>query len=224
MEAFFCNFNEGKDRDDLNGLRDFYVKQSQKAGLAVPDAYLWTLNKGGSPNAMIWVNMYESLTAFAAANDAYRAAPETDEVDERSEEIIACEAHLGQVSYVFVRDPEQDDAESATLASYACNLRPGHGPAHVGALLEHIASVNASMGDGAMDALIQISPATGTLTTPDLYVVAVSYRGAAAWAQHLADLEAAPGGRAVLAHFNDVLDCQMGLWDAERIVDGNRAP
>ena len=57
LEVFQCNYNDGKDRDDLNALRDFYLKQAQKADYATPDAFLWTMTNGSWPNTHVWLSL-----------------------------------------------------------------------------------------------------------------------------------------------------------------------
>ncbi|MEM8769537.1 MAG: hypothetical protein AAGE43_19025, partial [Pseudomonadota bacterium] len=66
MATFACNFNDGKDMDDLRSARDFYVRESGKEGLETAPAYVWSLFKGGVPFDHIWFDLYANLGAFTA--------------------------------------------------------------------------------------------------------------------------------------------------------------
>jgi hypothetical protein len=76
LEAFFCNYNPGKDRDDLDSATNFYMKQAKKAGFTTPNAFLWTHNKGTAPADIVWMNVHESLVAYGASDDAAAASSE----------------------------------------------------------------------------------------------------------------------------------------------------
>ena len=217
LEGHLCTYNEGQDREDLDALKDFYLKQAEKAGYKAPLAYLWTANLGVQPYDFAWVNVHESLSEFAAANDAYAASSELAQASERANKVMTCQANLSPYSYVF-RKESAPEAVPLAIASYGCDLRPGQGFGELQALMDHISTVNQSMGDQALDEVVQVMPLTGDLHGPDVYVMAVSSRGASGWGEHLDAINASPAGRAVNAHFNAVLNCRMNLWNAEPFI------
>ncbi len=220
LEVFQCNYNSGKDRDDLNALRDFYLKQAEKVGYATPDAFLWTMTNGSWPNRLAWINVYEDLNAYSKSYDAVAASSDLAAVNERSETVMTCVPALGNYAHAFIRDPDAEGPWEATVASYACDLRPEQDMNDLQSLMEHVATVNQSMGDDAMDELLHFIPMTGLHDQPDVLVFAASRRGASSWSSHLALLEGSAAGRAVLAHFDSVLDCRLSLWDVEQMVGG----
>jgi hypothetical protein len=220
LEVFQCNYNSGKDRDDVNALRDYYVKQAEKVGYSTPDAFLWTMTNGSWPNQLAWINVHEDLNAYAKSYDAVAASSELAAVNERAETVMTCMPALGTYAHAFIRDPDAEGPWEATVASYACNLRPEQDMSDLASLMEHVATVNEAMGDDAMDELLHFIPTTGMHDQPDVFVFGASRSGASSWASHLALLEGSAAGRAVLAHFDSVLDCRLSLWDVEQMVGG----
>jgi hypothetical protein len=220
LEVFQCNYNSGKDRDDLNALRDFYLKQAKKVNYTPPDAFLWTMTNGSWPTTLTWVNVHEDLNAYSRSYDTIAASTDLAAVNKRAETVMTCVPALGSYAHAFIRDPDAQGPWEATVASYACDLRPEQDMSDLEDLMEHVAMVNQSMGDDAMDELLHFIPMTGLNNQPDVLVFAASRRGASSWSSHLALLEQSGAGRAVLAHFDSVLDCRLSLWDVEQIVGG----
>ncbi|MDH3641055.1 MAG: hypothetical protein OES38_03110 [Gammaproteobacteria bacterium] len=218
LEAFFCIYNDGKDRDDLDAATSFYLKQAEKAGFAAPTSYLWTLNKGTGPADIVWVNAHESLSAFGASSDAFAASEDMAAAGERFSTVADCQPNLATVSTVFARE-DADDGGATALATYACNFRPGASPAAMLGVHTSIAEWNKSLGDDALNGVYQIVPMTGNAQTPDVAIVAVA-ENTAAWAAHVESLGASPAGQATSGIFGAVLDCTTSLWWSEQIVGG----
>ena len=220
LEAFFCTYNDGKDRGDLDDATSFYVKQAEKAGLTPPPAYLWTHNKGGAGVDIVWLNVHESLVAWGASDDAGAASSEMAAAGARFDSVGSCTDNLAIVTPVIApADPDDNPADGATVATYACNFRPGAGPNALPDLTSHIASVNADMGDAGLDAAYQIVPLTAGPQGPEVVLVAVA-DDTASWATNIATLNSTPAGQAMIRHFNAVVDCTMNLWHSEQIVGG----
>lgn len=219
LEAFFCTYNPGKDRGDLDSATSYYEKQAEKAGFTRPPAYLWTHMKGTAPADIVWVNVHESLVAYGASADAGAAASEMTAVDERYDTVATCQDNLGMATAVIAPDPEDDGTGSATLATYACNFRGAAGPADLPDLAGHIAEVNAGMGEAGLDAAFQIVPLTSGPEGPDVVLVAVA-DNTEKWATNIATLNTTPAGQSLVRHFNAVVDCGMNLWTSEQVVGG----
>jgi hypothetical protein len=217
LEAFFCTYNPGKDRGDLDSATSFYKKQAEKAGITPPPAYLWTHMKGTAPADIVWVAVHQNLVAFGAALDAEAASSEIAAVNERYDTVANCQPNLGVVTPVIAPDPESDYSEGATLATYACNFQPGSGPADLGDLTNHIAGVNAGMGDAGLAAAFQIVPLTSDAQGPDVVFVARA-SNTEAWATNIATLNTTPAGQSMVRHFNAVVDCGMNLWTTEQVM------
>jgi hypothetical protein len=168
----------------------------------------------------VWVNSHESLSAFGASNDAFAASDEMVAVTERFDSVASCQPNLGMVSTVFAREGADDGGGATALATYACNFRPGVGPANMGGVHASIAEWNRGLGDDALNGVYQIVPMTGNADTPDVVIVAVA-ENTAAWAGHIESLNASPAGQATAGIFGAVLDCSTSLWRSEQIVGGD---
>jgi len=214
LETFFCTYNDGKDRGDLDAATSYYLKQADKAGITPPPAYLWTLNKGTSPADIVWLNAHESMAAFAAADDAGLGSPELAAAQTRFDSVGDCTPVLGLVSQIYTADPGPKYDGRTAVASYACSFRKGIGPDAMGDLAGHIASVNAGMGDDSAAAVFQVVPQNAG---PDVVLLAVG-EGTSGWNRHLEALGASEAGQGLLRHFNTILECEMNLWRVEQIV------
>jgi hypothetical protein len=219
LEAFFCNYNPGKDRDDLDSATNFYMKQAKKAGFTTPNAFLWTHNKGTAPADIVWMNVHESLVAYGASDDAAAASSEMADVNDRYDSVATCQAGLGIGTPIITPDPAAAGLEMSTLAAYACTFRHGVGPDALVDLRNHIRETNEGMGDAGLAAAFQIEPMTGGANASDVVFVAVA-ESTEAWAANLAMLNSTPAGQLLVRHFNMVVDCDMNLWWSEQVVGG----
>lgn len=220
VEAFLCNYVDGKDRDDLDAATGFYLKQAEKAGITAPPAYLWTRYKGSAPYELVWFNVHENVSAFGAHTDALAASEDMTAAGERFDTVVSCQADLGAVTTVFEREGAEDDDGVATIAAFGCNAKGPMGPAGWGDLANHIAAVQAGMGDKAANAVYQLVPTTPGPNAPDVVYFAV-HNNAAAWAELVNYLNGTAEGRALGRHFNAVVDCGSGLWFGEQVVGGD---
>lgn len=219
LEAYVCNYNQGKDRDDVDAATRFYLKQAEKVGYATPDAFLWTLNKGSAPFELAWFNVHADLTAYGEADDAWAASAELREAGERYDAAVTCQGNLGNATSIYQSGTGGPEGGRAVIASYACNFRDGSGPQALADLGSHIAAYNAGLGDLALTSVIQVVPVTGDNMSPDVFMWAIA-DDTAGWARHIDTLTSNPAGRAVAAHFNAVLDCGTSLWYGEQVVGG----
>ena len=155
LESYACSYKPGKDREDLDKLRDFYLKQAEKAGIAAPPAWLWTLNKGAAPVNFVWLNVHESLTAFGGTDDAIAASPEMAEAFERADTVMACQAGLGMFRQTYGGEMQESDS---SVVSFGCGFREGSGPATMDALHAQIADLNEMAGDLAVNSIFEVTP------------------------------------------------------------------
>ena len=217
LEAYFCSYVAGKDRGDLDAATSFYQKQAEKAGIKRPTSYLWTHMKGTAPVDFVWLSVHESLVAYGASADAEAASSEIAAVNVRYDTVARCQPNLGVAIPVIAPDPDGAGPDGATLATYACTFQKGSSAADLGDLTNHIAGVNAGMGDAGLAAAFQITPLTSDQQGPDVVFVAAA-ESTAAWATNIATLQTTPEGQAMVRHFNAVVDCGMNLWTSEQLI------
>ena len=219
LESFLCTYNDGKDRDDLNAATSYMVKQADKAGIDLQDAYLWTHVKGTSDADTIWHTAHESMDAFAANFDAFGAAEEMSGVGDRFDSVAECTPVVGTIELLNARS-EEDDGGGTTprvVASYACsNL--GGGQAGTSDVNAHIAGVFKAMGDTAPIATYTLTPLNGG-GLPDTVYFNV-FANAAEWATFEQALSGSPQGQMLQRHFGTVFDCAFNMWVGEQVVGG----
>jgi hypothetical protein len=220
LETFFCNYNPGKDRDDLDAAASFYLKQAKKAGITPPNAILWTHTNGGAPWDILWHNVHENLVAFGKADDAGAAAPEMAAVSARLDSVATCTTNLATVTAVIPPPADSTPPDGGTIATYACMFQPGMGPDALPDLATHIAGANEAMGDAGLNAAFQIVPMASSPQSPDVVLVAGA-GSTTAWANNVVAVNTTPAGQSMLRHFNAVVDCNLNLWRIEQVVGGN---
>jgi hypothetical protein len=218
VEAFTCNYNDGKDRDDLLAARDYMLKQSAKAGLSPEPSFLWHRFKGSVTADIVWLTIHERLEAFGASVDAAAAAPAMSGVNARYDAVGKCQANLATIRTVYQGEPSTAGT-TAFIASNACNARGAMTPGDVLDLRGHINEVL-----GASDAFKKVSvyaiqPTTSAATSPDVYLFGV-YENASAWAKATAEMAQSEAGQSLRRHFEKVLECSSSMWIGEQVVDG----
>ncbi|MFP6836988.1 MAG: hypothetical protein VB948_12885 [Pseudomonadales bacterium] len=216
-EVFQCSYNDGKDWDDLMSTRDYFLKQSDKAGITPPPSYVWSRYKGGPPLDFIWFSIHADLAAFGANADAGAASSDMASVLPRFYTVASCREELGTMNTVFQRDGGDGPV---FLSSYACNYRPGAGPGSQADLNSHIVGALEAMGDNAPQAVYTIEPITSGPNSRDVYLFDV-HQSATAWTNFQGTIVGEADGQALARHFEAVLDCDQSLWNAQQVVGGD---
>ena len=217
MEAYTCNFNPGKDMDDLMAARDNFVKQTDKAGIKLGGSYLFSLFKGNLPFELVWMNPHDSLAAFAAATEEQAASSAVVDALARFETVVDCTANLNNVTPVFNRDDAAPDGEPGFVSAYACNTHPGIGPVEVQDLRNHIAREMGGLGDNAPEFMFTMNPITSGPTSADVILFAVN-DSVSSWVNFTTAIQSSPGGPNLGRHFQAVAECELALWNTQRVI------
>jgi hypothetical protein len=216
LDTYACNFNDGKDMDDLMSARDYYVDQYEKNGLTAPTAYVWSLFKGEAPAELIWFDVHESLQAFAQSADAAMAATGLEKVQERFDAVITCQSsNVG--AFVPVYEREGGGEGPVFVSSNACNMKHGVRDEHVADLQRHISGVLGGMDGMTPQAVYMGSPISRGPNSPDRYLFAVN-DSVSAWADFVAGLGSSAAGAQLGRHFDMVFDCSTTMWTAQQVV------
>lgn len=218
LAAFACNFKDGKDMDDLRSVRDYYLREAEKAGVPTPEAYVWTRFKGGVPFDHIWFDLHADLADFAASSEAWRNG-DMSKVDARFDELETCEANIATVRPIFMGGEAAPGSDSTFISSNACTLRHGVGPDDLADLEGHINGVLSGLDQFNSTAIFAATPVSDGTNRADVFIFGVN-PSPSAWAASIAALNGAPGGPALGRHFNATLDCATSLWFAEQVVGG----
>lgn len=217
MEAYTCNFNSGKDMDDLMAARDNFVKQADKAGIKLGASYLFSLFKGNLPFELVWMNPHDSLAAFAAATEEQAASSAMVDALARFETVVDCTANLNNITPVFQREGNEPDGEPGFVSAYACSTQPGVGPVEVQDLRNHISDVMGTLGDNAPGFMFTMNPITSGPTAADVILFAVN-DSVSSWVNFTTAVRSSPAGPSLGRHFQAVADCDLALWNTQRVI------
>ena len=216
LDTYACDFNDGKDMDDLMSARDYYVEQYEKNGLTAPTAYLWSLVKGNAPTEMIWFDVHENLKAYAQSADAAAAATGLEKVQERFDAVITCQSsNIATIMPVYQR--ESASSGPVFISSNACNLQHGIRDEHVADLERHIAGVLGGMDGVTPQAIYMATPISAGPNSADRYLFAVN-DSVSGWADFVMGVGASEAGAQLRRHFDMVLDCNTSMWSAQQVV------
>jgi hypothetical protein len=219
METFACNYNDGKDRDDLLAARDYYVKQAAKAGVKLAPSYLWSAFKGNTPD-IVWLTPHVGgLTAFAK-QAADENVPELSGVSARFDAVGECTAGLSAVRTLFQGStPLNEDSPTTFVNTNRCSFQAGHGPSSLPGLRAHI---NDALGRASeFNAFVAYIgfPTTRSQGDPDLYIFGVN-NDIQEWAAGQQAFVTSPDLQALGRHFDTVLECDSALWIGEQVIEG----
>jgi len=218
-EVFACNYNAGKDMDDLMAVRDYFVRQLDKLDVGEQEHFVWTPYKTSAPYDFLWFSNSPNLIAFANDADTFNGSEAGQAVQARFEQVATCTSGLAmrQQFYTGAGEFSGDPANPVIIGSSACNYREGSGPDDLQDLLDHISGVldSTNRSDGFLG--FASRPMVAGPDAPDLYLYGV--QGTVTdWAEGQAAMQASPGGPALGRHFRAVLDCSQSLWFGQRVV------
>ena len=220
LESFACNFNDGKDMDDLLAARDYMVRQAEKAGIALAPIHVWTQFKGGPDLDLIWFTVHQDLTAYAAQSAAFGTAPEMSGVTERFDAVGSCDSNLAIARPVFQgKEVELPPTGPGFISANACMLRAGVRLADLGDLESHINVVVGGISAYDSTLLIMANPITSGPNSADLYLFSIN-ESQTDWAAGVTAFGASPGGPGLARHFDSLLDCGTALWFSQQVIGG----
>ncbi len=218
-EIFTCNFNDGKDMDDLMSVRDFYLKQMEKAGQEAAMAYVWTPYKAPVDFDFLWANNQGSLLDYAKTADAFNESAEGQATTERFDTVATCTSSLAMRRQNFQADGELSTGSSgAVLNAFACDYRRGHGPEDLDDLVGHLSGVinSLDLNDGA-SGYVSVPTVGAGPNTADVYFYGVN-GSMESWARRNMAFQAAPEYPSLMRHLQTVVDCNNALFFGQRVV------
>lgn len=219
-EIFTCGFKDGKNMSDLMAARDFYVKQMQKAGMPLRNAFLWTPFKAAVDFDFLWAVDYPDMMTFAKESDAYLESAEGRAADERFTTVATCTSLLATRREFFAAGGEVnlDPGRGAVINAGACNYRRGHGEDDLDDLVGHLGAVmtDAGLADGSFG-YVSVPAIGGGPQTSDFYVYGL-HPNLEAWAARGRAMNAAEGIGALRRHFRTIAQCRTGLFFGRQVV------
>ena len=216
-EVYGCNYLDGKGMDDLMSARDYYLKQSKKAGLATPDSFVWSLFKGDVPVDVLWFSNYTDLMDFAKQSDAAAGSSEMAAVNARFETVVDCNATLASREQVYDGGEFAVTGGSAFISSFACMLNDGVTSANLNDLWNHVRGALGTMDEYKNFVLYAATPLTPGANAADIYIYGVN-DNTTAWATGQAAFEGSKAGQSLGRHFEALMDCNSSLWIGQKVV------
>jgi hypothetical protein len=219
-EIYTCNFNDGKDLDDLMAARDFYLKQMDKAGQQPSEAFVWTPYKAAVEFDFLWANNSADLVAFGRTADAFNNSVEGQASMDRFNQVATCTSSLAMRRQFFQAPGEfsGDPASPQIIGAAACDLQRGTTQEDIDDLLRHLGDVLGTLNRQDGFVAFASQPTTGAgPNTRDLYLYGV--QGTVEdWAARSIAIQASAGGPSLSRHFNNVVDCDQALFFGQRVV------
>jgi hypothetical protein len=218
-EIYSCNFNDGKDMDDLMSARDYYLNQMEKADQEPATAFVWTPFKAATSFDFLWANNNDNLMDYARRGDAFNASAEGQASMERFNSVATCTSSLAVRRQMFQAEGELNDGSGgAVIQTFACDYRRGHGPDDLEDLVNHVSEVVGSVdiADGALG-FVSVPGVGASANSADLYFYNVN-GSLEKWAARSEAFQAAPGTPALMRHLQTVVDCGSALFTGQRVV------
>ena len=216
MESFLCNWQPGKDMDDLMAARDNFVKGSEKGGYETPTAYVWNQYRGTVPVQLIWHSVYPNMANWAEVSDAGVGNEALASAMRRFNSVANCNAVLGTVRTLFSREVEAQDG--TFVVSRACNVNDGFTPEDMQDYEGHVAGYFGSLGDKAPIATYVNQPITAGPDSPDGYVFSV-FKSASHWNTFVNELYTTDAGAQYRRHDTAKLECALSIWSSQMVVN-----
>mgnify|MGYP000067032695 CR=1 FL=1 len=216
-EIYVCNFLKGKNIDDVMSARDYYLKQAKKAGIATPDAFVWTPYKSSLDYDVLWFNNYKDLMEFGTQADAFNSSSAMTSVIERFNSVMSCKSSLASRETIFAGGDSPVANPPAIISSNACMMKAGVQPDNMNDLKAHIKGVLGSIPGYKNSLLFMSTPMTPGSNSPDVFLYGV-HDNVSAWAAKRAAFLKSDGGAMLGRHFQSTLDCTASLWVGQQVV------
>jgi len=218
-EVYVCNYLDGKDMGDIESARDYYLKQSEKAGISTPDAFVWNHFKGGAPVDVIWFNNYDDEADWAKRTDAAAGSSEMAAVTARFDTVVDCSAGLSSRETVYDSGDFTVSGDSAIISSNRCMLNDGVTSQDLDDLWGHAKGTLSSMDEYSNFLLFVSNSVTPGANSADLYLYGVS-DNLTAWAAGRAAFGSSDAGQSLNRHFQALMTCTSDLWIGQQVVGG----
>lgn len=218
-EFYACNFQDGKNMDDLMAIRDVIargVENSDDADLSNQVSFLWKPVKTNGQIDFLWFDMHASLNAMGRAAKAFGNSDAGATVAELAAETVQCASGIVTHETIY-QGSEQPSGEGPVMVeSYRCELRPGKTVADAQQVVES--------WRGVIDDLSGFDSFVGYMQTPvvsqssaDLYYFLV-HADMAEYAARTSTYRTSKGGMEVDIRFDAVQQCESALWTGEVVV------
>ena len=197
-------------------VKDFYVRQSEKAGTPTPPAFVWVPLKSSTTADYLWFNYHPSITAYGETTDAWGASSDIQEVVARFNAVSTCQSALFEQTDIYAGAEGLGDGPFY-ITSAACNFNHGWDMDDMDDLRAHAAGYLGNAGTHESYILFQRVMVAAGPTAPDIRITAV-HNSASEWASRQESIAASEGGQMLMRHFQGALDCSVSHWSSTNMV------
>ena len=222
VEAFGCNFNDGKTMADLDAVVKFYTAERKKIdspALQKMVSRVWTPALGNVPVDLVWFNSNLTYTEWGEATDALATSGAA--ILERFNAVMTCPSSglytNEQLFNSLEKQPFKDDG-GVVIESFRCKLNPGKSLSDSDAALAAWKPVftKAVASTGATSFVGRRVPIISGFDV-DLGYLAV-WDDAVAYATANEAFDADPAGAESDALFAEAHRCQSALFNSRTLV------
>ena len=218
VQVFACNYVEGKGIADLDEATDFFNAQIEKIGsadLSASRAFLWEPNVTVTERDVLWLANYDNLNALGRANDAIDASPDGQAAMARFNEVVDCDSVILLSETIYEGEGDAVSDNQALLESYVCELNDGKTLDDARAVTKDWAALIATLPTtGAMLAFMR-TPLIGNVPFDLTYLLV--HDSMTQYAQRQTEYMSS-GGNDLTDRFNEVHNCESGLWNGRQVV------
>ena len=218
VQVFACNYLEGKGIADLDEATDFFNAQIEKIGstdLSASRAYLWELYVTNTDRDLLWFANYENLNALGRAHDAINNSSEGQAANAKFDEVVDCDSLILFSEIIYDGDGDAVSDNQAVLESYVCQLNDGKTLDDARAVVQDWAALMATLP--TTGGLLGLMRTPLIANTPNDLAYVLVHDDMTQYAQRQTEYQSS-GGPDLDARFNEVHNCESGLWSSRQVV------
>ena len=127
-EGFGCNFQDGKDFDDLDNAIEYLASQRSKIdspALQKMRSVTWTPILGSVSVDLVWFNGNMTFNEWGEIQDAIRSTSVGQAIQARFNDVLYCPGSGLSTNENLFRSDKEFTGDGVVIESYRCNLSPG---------------------------------------------------------------------------------------------------
>ncbi|MCZ6640920.1 MAG: hypothetical protein O7F71_05045 [Gammaproteobacteria bacterium] len=131
VEAYGCNFVDGKGMADLDAVAEYYASNRSKIDspeLQKLRSVVWTPFRGSVDVDLVWFNSNVTLNEWGSLTDAYESSSVGRDIQAKFDAVALCETSGLYTNEVLLRTDKQfEQDDGVMIESFRCEYRPGQG-------------------------------------------------------------------------------------------------
>ncbi len=128
VEAFGCNFLDGKDFDDLDQAAEYFASQRSKidsSALQKIRSVMWVPVLGSVNVDVVWFNGNMTFNEWAEVHEAISGTSVGRSIQAQFNDVLDCPGSSLHTSENLFRNDKAFTGDTVVIESYQCELSPG---------------------------------------------------------------------------------------------------